>query len=143
MFPASELAKLLQHNKHLIGAPVRLKDPNRTVHNYGKVLDDSQKPLLKVERIGCAVMLISKQLALDIAQECQESGDYYFHDPNYTRGEQLGKIKIYDCFKVGVYEGEYLSEDYYFCRLAQKLGYNIYVDISCKTIHNGIVSLSN
>jgi len=143
MFPASDLVKLLQHNKHLIGAPVRLKDPNKVVYNYGKILDDSQKPLLKVDRIGCAVMLISKQLANGIAKLCEDQNEYYFHDPNFSRGHQLDKIKIYDCFKVGVYEGEYLSEDYYFCRLAQKLGYDVYVDISCKTIHNGVVSLNN
>ena len=143
MFPANGLVKLLNHNKHLIGAPVRLKDPNRVVYNYGEVLDDSQKPLLKVDRIGCAVMLISKQLALDVVKECQESGEYYYHNPDYTRGEQISRIKIYNAFRVGVSDGEYLSEDFYFCKLARQLGYDIYVDTSCKTIHNGVVSLNN
>ena len=143
MFPATELVKLFSHNKDLIGAPVRLKDPNRVVFNFGKILDDSQKPLLEVDRIGNAIMLISKKLALDVVNYCEESGDYYYNNPNYSRGDEVlsDKDKVYDVFKVGVKNNEYLSEDYWFCALVRELGYKIFIDISCQTIHNGVVSL--
>lgn len=142
MFPASELMKLLSHNKDLIGARVRLKDSNRVVDNYGRVLDDSRSPLLKVDRIDNAVMLISRSLANDVVEKCIESKQYYIHNPDYTRSNQNINNKIYDVFKVGVYDGEYLSEDYYFCKLASELDYDIFVDISCKTVHNGVISLA-
>ena len=142
MFPASELMKLLSHNKDLIGARVRLKDSNRVFYNYGRVLDDSRSPLLKVDRIGNAVMLISRSLANDVVEKCIESKQYYIHNPDYTRSNQNINNKIYDVFKVGVYDGEYLSEDYYFCKLASELDYDIFVDISCKTVHNGVISLA-
>jgi len=143
MFPATELIKLFSHNKDLIGAPVRLKDPNRVVFNFGKILDDSQKPLLEVDRIGNAIMLISKKLALDVVNYCEESGDYYYNNPNYSRGDEVlsDKDKVYDVFKVGVKNNEYLSEDYWFCALARELGHKIFIDVSCQTIHNGVVSL--
>jgi len=143
MFLATELVKLLNHNKNLIGAPVRLKDPNKVVFNFGNVLNDSQKPLLEVDKIGNAVMLLSKRLALDVVNYCEETGYYYYNNPDYSRGDKIlsNKDKIYDVFKVGVKNNEYLSEDYWFCTLARKLGYKIFIDVSCQTIHNGVVSL--
>ncbi|RLA59112.1 MAG: hypothetical protein DRQ78_11035 [Epsilonproteobacteria bacterium] len=142
MFPVTELTKLLSHNKDLIGAPVRLKDSDRIFYNYGEVLDESMSPLLEVDRIGNAVMLISRKLANDVVDKCIDSKQYYIHNPDYTRGNQVLNNKIYDVFKVGIHEGEYLSEDYWFCKFAAELGYAIYVDTSCKTVHNGVVSLA-
>lgn len=143
LFPAQDLVKLIQHDKDLIGAPVILKDFEREVLNYGKVLDDSQNPLLKVDRIGNAVMLISKQLAKDIAQKCKENGDVFYHNNFYSRGDRAfqDKEEIYDCFKVGIKDGEYLSEDYWFCKLAQELGYDVFVDISCSSVHQEMLPL--
>ena len=43
----------------------------------------------------------------------------------------------YDVFKVGVYDGEYLSEDFFFCRYLREMGYKILVDPSIPTRHNG------
>jgi len=41
---------------------------------------------------------------------------------------------------VGVYDGEYLSEDYYVCRVLRELGFEVHVDVSCQTKHNGVFS---
>ena len=43
----------------------------------------------------------------------------------------------YDVFKVGVYDGEYLSEDFFFCRYLREMDYKILVDPSIPTRHNG------
>lgn len=143
MLLAAELLKLFKHKKDIIGAPVRLKDPTRIIYNVGNILDDSQKPLIKVDRVGSAVMLISKKLALDIKDYCEKNKYYYYNNPDYSRGDKVlqDKDKIYDVFKVGVDNEEYLSEDYWFCKLVRELKYDIFVDISCKTVHNGMVSI--
>lgn len=141
-FNGNFLVNLINTKKDIIGAHVRLKDLERVVYNFGKVLDKSEFPLLKVDRLGTAVMLISKQAAQHIARYCDQHQLYYFNEPFYSRGDNIiEKEKIYDVFRVGVLDGEYLSEDYWFCKLAQKLGYDIYVDTRCITVHNGNIGL--
>jgi hypothetical protein len=44
---------------------------------------------------------------------------------------------FYDLFAVGVVDGEYLSEDYYFCHLAREAGIEIWADIKTKLGHIG------
>lgn len=47
--------------------------------------------------------------------------------------------EYYDVCKVGVNKDLYLSEDYYLCRDLKELGYNIYVDRTIRTKHNGMM----
>ena len=44
---------------------------------------------------------------------------------------------FYDLFAVGVVDGEYLSEDYYFCHLARECGIELWADIKTKLGHIG------
>ncbi len=69
------------------------------------------------------------------------TGWVYNHNPFYSRGDNLGNFKIYDIFKVGIFNGEYLSEDYFFCKLCRKLGYKVYVDLFIKVRHNGMLPI--
>ena len=136
-----DIKKLISYNKNLIGAAVPLKHPTQIIFNYGKILDDSNYPLVEVDRVGCAVMLISRKLALDLASYAEKQGWVYNHNPFYSRGDNLGNFKIYDIFKVGIFNGEYLSEDYFFCKLCRELGYKVYVDLSIKVRHNGMLPI--
>ena len=135
------IEKLLSHGKDLIGAPVPLKHPNKIVFNYGRVLDDSTYPVVETDKVGCAVMLVSRRLAEDVAKHAEEQGWVYRHNPAYSRGSDIGELKIYDVFKVGVVSGEYLSEDFYFCKLCRDLGYRVYVDLSVHVRHNGFLPI--
>jgi len=45
----------------------------------------------------------------------------------------------YDVFRVGISNGEYLSEDFWVCKELIQLGYEILVDTSVYTRHNGMV----
>ena len=47
--------------------------------------------------------------------------------------------EYYDVCKVGVHKDLYLSEDYYLCRDLRELGFNVYVDRTIKTRHNGMM----
>lgn len=44
---------------------------------------------------------------------------------------------FYDLFAVGVVDGEYLSEDYYFCHLARECGIELWADIKTRLGHIG------
>ena len=54
-----------------------------------------------------------------------------------------GSSNAYDFFPVGIYKekdgvNRYLSEDYYFCRLAEECGIEIWTDLSSDITHLGI-----
>jgi len=139
-----DFMKILSYKKDIIGIPYRMKDLSRTIYNYGKVLDENEYPLIEVEGMGCGAMLISKQLASDVAKWCRDNGYIYFDNPNYSRGDVylLNNIEMYDAFQVGIVNKGYVPEDYMFCRLVRQLGYKIYVDVSCKAIHYGSLPLT-
>jgi len=55
------------------------------------------------------------------------------HVGNYPAGER----QVHQFFPTGVYQGEFLSEDYYFCELAARAGFGVYVDTRIKLRHVG------
>lgn len=65
---ASGLARLLQHDKDVIGVPVPLKGFNketgRPVYNTGRMLEEVEledgTKLIKTDRVGTAVFMLSK-----------------------------------------------------------------------------------
>jgi tRNA uridine 5-carbamoylmethylation protein Kti12 len=71
--------------------------------------------------------------------------------PNYGKttfakklvdGKKIPHFNAYDFFPVGIYKekdgvNRYLSEDYYFCRLAEECGFEIWTDVSTPITHLG------
>jgi len=140
---ADELVKLIAHEKDVIGAPVRLKGYNKfdnsPVYNTGKLIEDKGNNLVTMDRIGTAVFMLSRPAVEALVEYAKENNDVYRGNP-HTRGDANIEIPQYDIFKVGVYDGEYLSEDYYVCRVLRELGFEVHVDVSCQTKHNGVFS---
>lgn len=135
---ADMLIQLLSAKKDVIGAPVALKGydaEGKPVYNVGKVLG-KEGDLLKVEKVGTAVLLLSRKAVNALVNNAQKNGDVYYSNP-HTRGDADPNLKMYDVFKTGVFEGEYDSEDYYACRTLRKLGFDVFVDPNVKTKHNG------
>lgn len=136
---AEGLTQLLSHKKDVIGAPVALKgydDSGNPVYNTGEILD-KEEDLLKVDKVGTAVLILSREAVNELVHHAQKNGDVYY--PNkYTRGDANTNIKMYDVFKTGVFNGEYYSEDFYVCRTLRKLGFDIYVDPNVRVKHNGM-----
>jgi len=138
-----ELVKLIAHEVDVIGAPVRLKGFNKfdnsPVFNTGKLIEDKGKGLVVMDRIGTAVFMLSRKAVDVLVEHAKENGDIYGGNP-HTRGDADIEISQYDIFKTGVFDGEYLSEDYYVCRVLRELGFDTNVDMTCKTKHNGMFS---
>ena len=44
---------------------------------------------------------------------------------------------FYDFFRVGVCDGVYLSEDYYFCKLCRDAGIKLHLDLQSTLVHTG------
>lgn len=132
-----DLLKLLESGEDVIGAPVPLKgyDPRgKNVYNVGKILE-TKDHLIEVEHVGTAVFLLSNSAVVSLVNDAINNGNVYSRNP-LTRGDTPSDLQ-YDVFQVGVYEEQYLSEDYYVCKVLRELGYKIIVDTSIRTRHSG------
>tara|TARA_B100000287_G_scaffold384463_1_gene390967 strand:+ start:127 stop:801 length:675 start_codon:yes stop_codon:yes gene_type:complete len=136
--------KMLDYQLPFIGAAVPLKgfkESGNLHFNTGDELSQLENGLIEYDVVGTAVMMISRKLALKVAQKAIEDNLVYTSDgiPVKRDGWRIdNETKVtYDVFKVGVYDGQYLSEDFFFCRYLRKMDYKILVDPSIPTRHNG------
>jgi len=91
-----------------------------------------QEGNLQVMReIGTGFMMIHRSVFEKIREK--------FPERNFKRENDEPELKsgYYDYFGVGVVNGRYLSEDYYFCHLAREAGFKIYYDPSIIVTHHG------
>jgi hypothetical protein len=142
LLPAPGFARLIAHDKDVIGAPVALKgrqaDGSR-IFNTG-ALCGAEGPLYKCTRIGTAVFMLSRRAIRALAEDARKSGHVYSKG-NTARGGAVQASVHYDAFRVGVVDDEYLSEDYWVCRSLRRLGYDIFVDPTIVTQHSGTVQV--
>jgi hypothetical protein len=135
------LTKLLNHKKDVIGIPIALKgfqNNGSTVYNVGEILEKCNDNLYKVNQVGTGVLLLSKKICIDLSKNAKT-----YKNNKFTRGK-TSEFPVYDIFQVGVDEnGDYLSEDFYVCKKIRELNYDIYIDDSIQTNHNGIFSFKN
>lgn len=140
--PASELMKLIMPQVDVIGAPVRLKGFNKfdnsPIYNTGKLIKENGD-LMVMDRIGTAVFMLSRHAVNALVDTANANGDVYSGN-QHTRGDADDNIPQYDVFKTGVFDGEYLSEDYYVCKVLRELGFDVHVEMTCQTKHSGMFS---
>ena len=136
---APDLLKLVAHEKDVIGAQVPLKGKDifgQSVYNVGQTIRKEAEGLYVTSQLGTAVLLLSR-----IAVEALISvSDRYMPDMN--RRGTIRHIDMYDVFKVGVHENQYLSEDFWVCLRLQELGFEVFVDKSIQTRHNGMFTFT-
>jgi hypothetical protein len=124
---AGGLKTLLSHNKDVIGAVCRLKGDN-AINAYGMKGDGNLKI---VDKVGTAVFMLSRR-AVDLLISKAPA-----YSRNILSRGVNEDIPMYDVFQCGVVDGQYLSEDYFVCNTLQNNGFDIYVDTSVSTRHNG------
>ncbi|MFW9871602.1 MAG: hypothetical protein ACFFG0_00715 [Candidatus Thorarchaeota archaeon] len=135
-----DLIKLLLHEKDVIGAPVALKgkhiNTGSSVYNVGDHLGE-EGTLIKTNRLGTAVFILSRKAVNALVEKAKKDNDIYHPNP-HTRGDTDKNVVLYDIFKTGVYRNQYLPEDFYVCKTLMDLGFDIYVDPTVRTRHNGM-----
>jgi len=137
-----DVRMLVEHDKDVIGAPVRMKfkDGEKPVFSVGKVLSRNGS-LASVDRIGTAVLLLSRHAVDKLVQHAVDKGLTYTAD-SLTRGV-VGTATHYDVFTQGVRDGIYVSEDYQVCDTLRSLGFEIFADLSIRTKHFGMYEFSD
>jgi hypothetical protein len=143
--PAEGLVQMLAAGVPVIGAPVALKGRNAQgdrLWNLGRSqasFSGRGSPLLCVEHIGTAALMLSRSACDALVQDAIADGRVYAR-PSTSQGAVDADLH-YDVFQVGVREGQYLSEDYWVCRRLRELGFDIYVDATVVTRHHGTVAV--
>ncbi len=135
--PASGVLRLLSHEVDVIGAAVPLKgfnDRGERIFNVGQCLGEHGL-LHEVERIGTAAMVLSRKAVNDLVEEARQEGDVY--QRQLSRGAPMALVH-YDVFKVGVVNGDYLSEDFWVCHRLRQIGHKVFVDPAIPTRHQGV-----
>ena len=138
--PFDGFMKLMSHKKDVIGAPVALKGfgpDGQPIYNTGKVLSEEKNDLICVDRVGTAVMILSRNAVNALVKDAKDNNQVY--DPNpYSRGDSVQQMDHFNIFQTGVVDREYDSEDYYICRKLKNLGFSTYVDPTVRCKHNGM-----
>jgi len=130
---AEEVLRLFSHKVDVIGAPVPLKGydfQGNKVYNISKPVPCGD--LYEVDKVGTAVLILSRKAVNSLV----EGAEQYKGNP-LTRGN-LNIPVMYDVFKTGVENGEYLPEDFYVCKRLKELGYKIFVDDTVIPTHTGM-----
>jgi hypothetical protein len=91
----------------------------------------------RVKESATGFMMISVEVFTTIMQK----NPHLKYKPDLRTGIE-GSDNAYDFFPVGCYKEKdgvtrYLSEDYYFCRLAEECGFEIWTDLSTPITHLG------
>ncbi len=139
--PVEGLQRMLSARAAVIGAPVALKGydaAGNRLWNVGRSRGVSGS-LLKVDKVGTAALLLSRAACTALVEDAIAHGRVY-RRPSTMRGDMDSPVH-YDVFRVGVHEGEYLSEDYWVCRRLIDLGFDVLIDPSVITTHQGIIAV--
>ena len=155
-FDAMSVVKMLQENKGcIVGAyPKKALDMEAVKQNYSKtstqleLIQSSVKYAFnfkpqrshRVERGVVEVldaptgfMMVKKSVFRELI--CNYPHFEYIND---VKAYQVNtEDRFYDLFPSQVFDGRYLSEDYGFCRLWQRMGGEIFTDLTVKLNHIG------
>lgn len=130
VFNRHMITRLRQHDKGIIGGVyLKKKLPYSPVMNHA-LADEGELSVMR--EIGTGFMMIRRDVLGAIAARWPEH--HYAYDDDEVGGKEK---QGYDWFRVGVRNGRYLSEDYFFCQLAGDLGIKTYLDKSIITQHIG------
>ena len=128
LFTPNDIVRLRSNNLPICGGVYfKKKIPYSPVSNR---TIDQEGHMHKMQETGTGFLMIHREVFEKISQA--EPSHFYLGDADEEKSNEY-----YDYFRVGVVNGRYLSEDYYFCHLARKHGYDIWLDTSIYTRHVG------
>lgn len=158
IFQPSTILKMIAQQKEIVGASYPKKTLNwekikhhlnepkgKSIHeiqalssdmNYNVIVNEKnqvqlQDGFFRVKDVPTGMMLIDKRAMCQIINKNRDS-KYKNNVAGY-----VGENCFYDLFKVGVHNGIYLSEDYYFCQLARECGIELWLDGDSTLMHIG------
>jgi len=135
-FPPDMALRLAIEDLDVIGVPYRRKmiDPRFTCRHGDKLEHFESRPyLVKVLGLGCGMMLIKRR----VLQALEPTLPKIRFDKDATEITMFFRHELVDDEEVGP---SYLSEDYNFCRIAKKAGFDTYAYVDEDLAHMGTVA---
>ena len=96
----------------------------------GSLVVDEKKKIIKMQYIPAGFMLIKRHV---IEKMRSDNPDLYF-EPKHPESTAS---KGYALFHLELRDGEFWGEDYHFCRIARKSGFEIWADPMIEFDHSG------
>lgn len=135
-WPVMSVEGLLKHNVDFAAGcyPARLEKSFlfRPFYNENGSLATNGISLIKMQYIPAGFMLLRKS----VIEKMQNDNPELYFKPKEGDG-----IDGFALFNTEVHEGEFWGEDYTFCRLARKSGFDIWVDPMIQFNHAGNVGM--
>lgn len=131
-FTRAQIKRLREYDKGIVGGVyLKKKLPYQPVYNH-RIGREDETGLTKMREIGTGFMMIRKDVLKAIQERWPE---HHYKAYSHERPSD----NYYDWFRVGKCPdtGYYLSEDYYFCKLAQECGYDVFMDETILLEHSG------
>ena len=127
--------KAVKHDISLMcGVYLKKTLPYQPVMNRVLSPHPDEPSIVEVGESGTGCMLIRRDVFVDILSKYPEI-EYNLDGDERSENDK----NAYDFFQVGVDKDSkrYLSEDYFFCKLAREVGHKTYVDSSTTVTHRG------
>jgi hypothetical protein len=144
LWNANDLLKLCLHDEEVVAATYRKKIPTSTQFTVQLIrgkLDPDERGLLEVDRVGTGFMRVTREALKDLVSEADKltvnSDDKTISVGKTTKYSDEDYKFVYNVFEIGVYKGEFLSEDYLFCEKLKEKGYKIMLDTKIVLGHEG------
>ena len=127
VFSRQNVDDLFSHDVELVAGayPIKQLKPRLCLHTLEDHVGDPEAILVPVKRAGTGFMRIHRS----VFEKIRDAGLAPIYN-NHGRPE-------WDFWQCGVVDGEYLSEDWFFCDLWRKIGGTVWVDQRINLRHEG------
>jgi len=134
-FEPEEIIKLLLADKDVIGGlyPKKALPINYVVNKVYDAVAEKDGSIVEVANLGTGFLLIKREVIQTMFDK--------FPELHYQ--DSIGLDPKYDPYKYALFDtmiderGEYLSEDYVFCKRWREMGGKVFADLSIKLDHMG------
>lgn len=132
-FKPEHIRRLLDADRDIIGGLYAAKQLNHRwimtpLQNAPFVESNGVQAVFET---GTGLVLVKRKVFEDMISS--------FPEIAYLCDGRPGAPVMWDFFSMGVVDGRYLSEDYYFCNRARRIGYDIHCDGLCQVVHEGFI----
>jgi hypothetical protein len=137
LFTVNNVLRILSHDEAIISGCYATKDQHaQGIRFAGSALSEPPPPmgergLFELRHAPAGFLRVQRQVFERMIESFGKEIAYSIHS-NAKEG-----LLDYDFWRVGVKDGKYLTEDYYFCEQARRLGYRIFADTSILLGHIG------
>jgi hypothetical protein len=131
VFTNEQIKRLASHELPIVGGLYAIKDESqRWCSNSLVEAKPDNNGLMKVRETGTGFLLVHRDVFHAIRED---------HVDRIYKCDMDKQMK-FDYWAVGVRNGRYLSEDWWFCKDARDAGFEVYADTKIKLGHLGITS---